>query len=78
MRQAKEDLEERVQELQREKLQLESEFDKERALFDQKVQFLESSLQEKADKERSYISEIHTKRSELTGELKATCSRYET
>ncbi len=57
---------------------MESEFDKERALFDQKVQFLERSLQEKADKERGYISELHTKRSELTGELKAAVSRYET
>ncbi len=43
-RQVKEDMEERMQELQRAKLQAESEFDKERALFDQKVQFLERSL----------------------------------
>jgi len=68
-----EELEERVQQLQREKLQIQSEYDKERALFDQNVDFLERSLNEKSERERSYLCEIHTKRSELTGELKATC-----
>lgn len=52
---------------------MESEYEKERALFDQKVDFLERSLAEKADRERSYMSELHTKRSELTGELRAAC-----
>ena len=61
----------------REKLQVESEFEKARALFDQKVEYLERSLEEKADRERTYISELHTKRSELTGELRQACQRYE-
>lgn len=56
---------------------MESEYEKERALFDQKVDFLERSLAEKADRERSYMSELHTKRSELTGELRAACQKYE-
>jgi len=62
-----------VQDLQREKLQVESEFEKERALFDQKVEFLERSLSEKADRERNYLTEMHSKRSEMTGELKVMC-----
>jgi chromosome segregation ATPase len=76
-REAREELEERVQQLQREKLQVQSEREKERALFDQKVEFLERSLAEKSERERGYLTELHTKRSELTGELKATCQKYE-
>lgn len=56
---------------------MESEFEKERALFDQKVLFLEKSLSEKADRERSYLSDLHSKRSELTGEMKNMCQKYE-
>ena len=37
---------------------MESEFDKERALFLQKVDFLEKTVQEKTDRERTYMSEI--------------------
>lgn len=66
-----------MQDIQREKLQSESEYEKQRALFDQKVEFLEKSLSEKADRERNYISELHSKRSEMTGEMKAMISRYE-
>lgn len=73
MRQAKEEMEERMQEVTRAKMQAESEFDKERALFDQKVEYLERSLKEKQDRERNYLSELHSMRSDMTLELRGQC-----
>ena len=78
MRQVKEEMEERMQEVTRAKMQAESEFDKERALFDQKVQYLERSLKEKQDRERNYLSELHSMRSDMTLELRGQCQKYET
>lgn len=43
--------------MQRHLVQVESEFDKERALFEQKVEFLEKSLQEKTSRERDFLAE---------------------
>lgn len=56
---------------------MESEFEKEKALFDQRVEFLERSLAEKSERERSYITEIHSKRSEITGEIKQLVAKHE-
>lgn len=69
----REDMEEKMQEIMRAKMQAESEFDKERALFDQKVQYLEKSLKEKQDRERTYLSELHSIRSDMTSELRGQC-----
>ena len=38
---------------------------------------MERSISEKADRERNYLTDLHTKRSEMTGELKAMCLKYE-
>ena len=56
---------------------MESEYEKQRALFEQKIEFLERNLQEKQDRERIYLSEIHSKRSELSGELRTMTQKYE-
>jgi hypothetical protein len=71
-------MEEKMQEITRAKMQAESEFDKERALFDQKVEYLEKSLKEKQDRERTYLSELHSIRSDMTSELRGQCLKYET
>jgi len=78
LRTLREDMEEKMQEITRAKMQAESEFDKERALFDQKVQYLEKSLKEKQDRERTYLSELHSIRSDMTSELRGQCLKYET
>ena len=78
MRQAREEIEERMQEVTRAKMQSESEFEKERALFEQKVEYLERSLREKQDRERNYLSELHSMRSDMTLELRGQCQKYET
>lgn len=66
-----------MQQLSREKLQIQSEYQKEKALFDHKVEYLERTLNEKTDRESKYLTDLHTKRSEMTGELKQTCQKYE-
>ena len=38
---------------------------------------MERSLSEKADREKNYLTELHSKRSEMSGELKAMCYKYE-
>ena len=78
LRTLREDMEEKMQEITRAKMQAESEFDKERALFDQKVEYLEKSLKEKQDRERTYLSELHSIRSDMTSELRGQCLKYET
>ena len=38
---------------------------------------MERSLAEKSERERSYITEIHSKRSEITGEMKQLVAKHE-
>ena len=49
---------------------VESEFDKEKALLEQKVIFLEKSLEEKATNEKQYMNSWSTKNSELNNEMR--------
>lgn len=56
--------------MQRHLMLCQSEFDKEKALFEQKVEFLEKALQEKSAKERDYQAEWQSKRSEMSEELR--------
>lgn len=46
--------------------QSQSEFDKEKALLEQKVEYLESALKEKQDKERDSNSELRSQKAELS------------
>ncbi len=63
--------------MQREKLQVESEFEKERALFAQKAEYMERTIAERAERERGYVEQIHTKRAEMSGEIRAVTTKYE-
>jgi hypothetical protein len=54
-----------------------SEFDKEKALLEQKVSFLEKALSEKTDRERESSSVWNTEKIELALEIKTISSRYE-
>ena len=56
--------------MQRHLVQAESEFEKERALFEQKAEFMEKALAEKAEKEKTYMNELQSKKSEMSGEIK--------
>lgn len=58
-------------------VQSESEFDKEKALFEQKIEYLERALTEKAVKEKSYLSELQSRKSELSSEMKTLISKNE-
>ena len=42
------------------------------------MQYLEKSLKEKQDRERNYLSELHSIRSDMTSELRGQCQKYET
>ncbi len=59
-----------MKEIQRDAKQSQSEFDKEKALLEQKVSYLELSLKERDDKERDSTSEWRTHKSELAQEIK--------
>ena len=63
--------------MQRHLVQVESEFEKERALFDQKVEFLEKSLEEKTARERDFLAERQSQKQGLTSEIKSLVSKYE-
>ena len=57
--------------------QSQSEFDKEKALLEQKVEYLESALKEKQDKERDSNSELRSQKAELSQEIKHVTSKFE-
>ena len=63
-RNAQEIYEDKVKEVQRSVKQSQSEFDKEKALLDQKVEYLESVLKEKQDRERDSTSEKRNQKAE--------------
>jgi len=54
-----------------------SEFDKERALFDQKIQFLEDSLKDKQEKEKEYLNQWNSQKSEYSSEIRLVQSKFE-
>ena len=53
---SKEEFEEKMQEMNRKNIKIQSEYEKEKALFEQKVLFLQKSLDEKTAKEREYMN----------------------
>ena len=63
--------------MQRHLVLTQSEFEKEKALLEQKSEFLERALQEKQAKEKDYQEELQNKKSEMSGELKQMCQKYE-
>lgn len=75
-RTSKEAYEDQVKEIQRSVKQSQSEFDKQKALMEQKLAYLEQSLQEKTDKERDYTNEWRTQKAELSSEIKAATSKF--
>lgn len=76
-RNAQEIYEDKVKEVQRSVKQSQSEFDKEKALLDQKVEYLESVLKEKQDRERDSTSEMRNQKAELSQEIKQISARYD-
>ena len=55
-RKDKDEFDDKIQAMNRKNIKVESEFEKERALFEQKVMFLEKSLEEKSSTEKEYLS----------------------
>jgi hypothetical protein len=63
--------------MHRNNIKVQSEFEKERALLDQKVQYLEKSLAEKTAKEKEQINSWHSQNKELSNEIRQVCQKYE-
>ena len=63
--------------MQRHLMQVDSEFDKERALLEQKIVFIETAMEEKSARERDYMTEWQSQKSEMSVEIKAVQSKYE-
>lgn len=63
--------------MQREQTKEKSEFEKERALLDQKVMFLEKSLKEKSEKEKEQMTSWSSQNKELSNEIRQVCQKYE-
>ena len=76
-RRDKDEFDEKMQAMNRKNIKIESEFEKERALFEQKVMFLEKSLEEKSSTEREYLSNWNNQKSELSSEIRSVCQKYE-
>jgi len=54
-----------------------SEFEKEKALMKQKIEYLEKSLEEKLTKEREHASDWRNQKSGLSLEIKTLASKHE-
>ncbi len=67
---SKEEFEEKMQEMNRKNIKIQSEYEKEKALFEQKVLFLQKSLDEKTAKEREYMNNWTNHKSELSNEIR--------
>ena len=76
-RRDKDEFDEKIQEMHRHNFKVESEFEKERALMEQKIMFLEKNLEEKSSKEKVYLSNWNNQKSELSNEIRHVCQRYE-
>lgn len=66
-----------MQDMHRKNIQVESEFEKQKALLEQKVSFLEKTLEEKMSKEREYMTNWSSQKSELSNEIRQVCQKYE-
>ena len=76
-RRDKDEFDEKIQEMHRHNIKVESEFEKERALMEQKIMFLEKNLEEKSSKEKEYLSNWNSQKSELSNEIRHVCQKYE-
>lgn len=76
-RKDKDDFDEKMQEMNRKNMKVQSEFEKERALFEQKVMFLEKNLEEKSSTEKEYLSNWNNQKSELSSEIRQVSQKYE-
>jgi len=76
-RRDKDGFDEKIQEMHRHNIKVESEFEKERALSEQKILFLEKNLDEKSSKEKEYLSNWNNQKSELSNEIRLVCQKYE-
>lgn len=56
--------------MNRKNIKIQSEYEKEKALFEQKVLFLQKSLDEKTAKEREYMNNWTNHKSELSNEIR--------
>ena len=73
----KEKYEEQSKEVMRNQKQSASEFEKEKALMKQKIEYLEKTLEEKSAKEREYVVDWRSQKSGLDKEIKAVTSKHE-
>ena len=69
--------EESLKELHNKFFLTKSEFDKEKALLVQKIQFLEKSAEDANIKEQNYVSQIATSKTSLTTQFRDTSTKYE-
>ena len=65
------------EEMQRRVMSTESEFDKEKALLEQKIKFLEDSLKEHQDKEKRMVEDFSKQKKEYLDSNKEGSSRFE-
>ena len=66
-----------MQEMHRKTVEAESDFDKQKALLEQRISFLEASLEDKKSKEREYMTSWTNQKSERNNESRNVCQRYE-
>ena len=59
--------------MQRENKKALSGFEKEKALMEQKIEYLEKNLEEKTSKEKEYMSNMNSQKSDLSSEIKQIC-----
>ena len=69
--------EEKMKEIERLSLQKDSEFHEKTALMDQKVKYLESSLEESRRKEKEYMNDSRTQKKDHSSSLKEIQSRFD-
>ena len=70
--------EESFKELNNKSFLTKSEFDKEKALLVQKIQFLEKSAEDANRKEQDYVTQIASSRTHLNSQVKDNSTKYET
>lgn len=63
--------------MNRNNIKTHSEFEKQKALLEQKVQFLEKNLSEKSAKEKESTNSWAVQNKELSNEIRQQCLKYE-
>lgn len=63
-RRDKEEFDDKMQELHRKSIKDQSEFEKQKALMEQKIQYLEKNLEEKSSNEKQYLSKWNNQKFE--------------